>query len=292
MTYQQGSENSRSGSDGDMVRFRQFLQENTGVVLPESKNYLVTSRLSPLMGEFGVGDITQLLERLHTGKDIALVNRVIDVMTTHETSWFRDSDFFEYVRHELLPELGAVKRFGFPVDIWSAACSTGQEVYSISMLIDQYLTWDLVRQGKDQVVPNLKLLGTDISHKVIDQARQGAYTRLELSRGLTDDFQRKYFDTLADGTARVKDTLRQRTTFRQHNLLDDFSVLGLFDVVLCRNVLIYFDERTITDILRRIHQVLRPNGILILSASEAINGLGDLYRMEQVHPGFIYRAIK
>jgi len=188
-----------------------------------------------------------------------------------------------------LPQMFEAAPRGRSIEVWSAASSSGQEAYSFSILVDQCLR---SLRARNLLVPDLHILGTDISRQMIEQARAATYSSLELSRGLSESVFSQYFDKIADGKARVKDSIRQRVEFRLHNLMDTFETLGTFDIIFCRNVLIYFDEETVSDILRRMHAVMKPNGVLFLSSSETIKNMDSLFKAEPTYPGFLYRAIK
>ena len=270
-------------SQADYESFKQFLQDASGILLGDNKQYLVKSRLRKIMSEHRLASLGELVERLRRHPRGELREAVIDAMTTNETLWFRDTHPFRILEEKLLPE-AAQHSASQPLRIWSAACSTGQEPYSIAMVIDEFR-----RKNPGRLKRNVEIIATDVSKPVVDAARKGEYELLALGRGLSADRQKKFFDHTPSGSWQVKKEIRDMVTFREHNLLERFN-FGQFDLVFCRNVLIYFSGDLKRDILVRTHEVLKPGGYLILGASESLNGLPDRYEMVQCRPGIIYRA--
>lgn len=264
--------------------FRVFLEKACGIVLGDNKQYLVTSRLAKLLAEHQIDDLRVLVNRMQQPAQRALREAVIDAMTTNETLWFRDTHPFNILRDKLLPELQ--KTAGAPLRIWSAACSSGQEPYSISMTVEEFRLANLgvLRQP-------VEIVATDLARSMLEACKQAEYDQLSLSRGLSRERLQRYFEPLAQDRWRVKAEIRQRVRFQSLNLLDSYLALGKFDVVFCRNVLIYFSGDRKADILRRIHAQLRPGGYLILGASEGLTDVGQFYQMVQCNPGLIYKAI-
>ncbi|MFE8069683.1 protein-glutamate O-methyltransferase CheR [Marinobacteraceae bacterium S3BR75-40.1] len=267
----------------DYQAFKEFLQKACGILLGDNKQYLVKSRLRKIMEEHQLGSLGELVALLQRSSGRALREEVIDAMTTNETLWFRDTHPFRILNERLLPEF-ADKKKGSPIRIWSAACSTGQEPYSIAMTVDEFRR---LRPGRLQ--QQVQIVATDISKRVLNSARKAEYEMLAIGRGLSPERQRQYFETTKEGSWRVKAPVRNMVEFRELNLLERFNT-GKFDIVFCRNVLIYFSAELKKDILLRIHQSLNPGGYLILGASESLNGLPDKYEMVQCQPGIIYRA--
>ena len=262
--------------------FRKFLQDACGILLGENKQYLVKSRLRKIADENGMASLGELTDRLKQPGRAMLREQVIDAMTTNETLWFRDTHPFRILTEILLPELSERKTIQ-PLRIWSAACSTGQEPYSIAMTIDEYKR---LRPGKLRA--DVKITATDISKTVLESARRGEYEMLAIGRGLSPERQRNYFMPMAGGGWQIKPDLKRVVEFKELNLLERY-MLGKFDIIFCRNVLIYFSAELKKDILTRMHATLNPGGYLVLGASESLNGLPDLYEMVQCHPGIIYR---
>ena len=277
-----------SGIHNEFDRFRKYLVTHTGIALAENKNYLIESRLKNILTEHHLPHIDDLLRFIEGHPGAPVIDKVVDAMTTHETFWFRDDTFFNYIGYILLPTLLKNLSGQRSIEVWSAACSSGQEAYSFSMVVEQCL--QNMKSQAHTALP-VHILGTDISKHVITHAQSAIYSPLELSRGLSAHLLRQYFDALPGGGAKVNEKVRQRARFAVHNLMERFDTLGTFDVVMCRNVLIYFDDKIAEAILRKIHGVLRKNGVLFLSSTESIQGLNDLYIHEQTPVGLMYRAI-
>lgn len=281
----QGTGRSFSINGEDFRQFSQFLEKSCGILLAEHKQYLVQSRLNGIMRDLQVGSLSDLLKRLQGPAGLRLREQVIDAMTTNETLWFRDAHPFEILARQVLPELRqsvGMRR----LRIWSAACSTGQEPYSISMLLDEY------RQSNPGAYPSgEEILATDISSRVLEQARSARYEMLAIGRGLSQERLQRHFIREADGSWVLKPPIRTRVRFQSLNLQGAYGGLGQFDIIFCRNVLIYFSAELKLDILRRMRQQLRPGGYLFLGASESLSGLSDCYRMIHCRPGIIYQAV-
>lgn len=263
--------------------FRRFLEDACGIVLGENKHYLVTSRLNRLTQEFACRDLTELLGTLRANKDPKIRERVIDAMTTNETSWFRDNYPYEILSDELLP--GIVRNKLPRLRIWSAASSTGQEAYSIAMLINEF---QASRPG--QLSVPVEIVGTDISSTVLAMARKGVYDELSMARGLSEERRKKFFTVGGNGNWEINDKLRTMVRFTELNLLQSYSLLGKFDIIFCRNVLIYFSAELKTAILNRLAQSLNPGGHLILGGSETPSGYSHAFDMVRFPKGVIYRV--
>ncbi|MEN8166058.1 MAG: protein-glutamate O-methyltransferase CheR [Pseudomonadota bacterium] len=261
--------------------FQDFLRQACGIMLGSGKEYLITSRLSGLMAEIGVDSFAGLLERLRSVGQTQLKVRVIDAMTTNETFWFRDISHFELLKGQLLPELNA--RIGGSIRIWSAACSSGQEPYNISMVVEDYQ-----RSSVSERKRPVEILATDISTKVLEEARQGVYCGMSIDRGLTTEQHRRYFIT-RDNCLEVRPEIRHRVRFRELNLTNEFESLGRFDAIFCRNVLIYFSNELKRDIVNRLARALNPGGYLFLGSTESINQLTDRFQMQLSGGGISYR---
>lgn len=264
----------------DYQAFADFLQRQCGIVLGENKQYLVRSRLGPLMAAHHA-TMTDLVREVMRPEGSALKTRVIEAMTTNETFWFRDGYPFELLQNEVLPEMSqGIGR----VRIWSAACSTGQEPYSLAMSLQEYR-----RKNPGRLMQGGEILATDLSTKVLEQAQSGEYDALAMGRGLSDIRKQQFFDCLGEGRMKVKPEIRQGISFRQHNLLDSYLLLGRFDIIFCRNVLIYFSPENKQKILRQFAAALNPGGYLFLGASESIANLSDDFEMCRYPAGILYR---
>ena len=267
-------------NDQDYYDFCHFLEAQCGIVLGDSKQYLVRSRLSPLIKRFGLSSLPELLQTTLKGRNRELRVAVIDAMTTNETLWFRDSYPFSVLAETVLPELASHRR---PLKIWSAASSSGQEPYSMAMTI---LEQQLKRLGS---LPNIQITATDISQTMLDMCREGVYDQLALSRGLSLERRRLFFESHPSGGMQVNQRVKKLVKFRQQNLKDSYILLGKFDVIFCRNVLIYFSAETKIKIFNQLAASLNPGGYLFLGASESLTGLCDRFEMVRCNPGIIYK---
>lgn len=266
-------------------RFRDFLQNACGILLGDNKEYLVNSRLKGILASHGYADLGELVSYLEKNSSMSLREEVVDAMTTNETLWFRDLHPFRILEEKIFVEFEQEAR-NRPLEIWSAACSTGQEPYSISIIADEYR-----RRNPGKLARNVRISATDISPSVLAKARAGIYEMLALGRGMSDQRLKQHFSEIEDGRWRISSDIASRVSFRSLNLLQNFSALpGSFDLIMCRNVLIYFSQELKQDILERLHARLRPGGYLFLGASESLSGLNDKFEMVQCHPGIIYRA--
>lgn len=280
--------NSHDSFDqAEFDQFRQFLQEACGIALGDNKQYLVSNRIRRLLDEHQLNTFSELVRALKLNTHRKLKDQVIDAMTTNETFWFRDIYPYEHLKNQLLTELmGGNNKAPGAIRIWSAACSTGQEPYSISMMVEEYK-----RQTMGALARPVQIIATDLSSTVLEQARKGDYDRLSILRGLPADRLERYFDQSADNCWRVKSSVRDRVDFKALNLLDSYAGLGRFDIVFCRNVLIYFNADLKRQILQKIHAALKPQGILYLGSSEGLAGAADLFEMVRCEPGILYKAI-
>lgn len=269
-------------SSQDYDDFRRYLEEASGIVLGNNKHYLVTSRLNRLMREFEIEDFSSLMKRLKLERKSKLHERIVDAMTTNETLWFRDIYPFEVLKHIILPELTQQKPR--QLRIWSAASSSGQEAYSISITLQEYLA------SKPGSLPaNIQIIGTDISPSMLHEANNAQYDKLSLARGMSEERLKRYFVQKGDKWE-VRPEIRSRVSFRELNLLHNFSALGKFDIVFCRNVLIYFSSELKTDILNRIAKLLNPGGYLFLGGSESPTSYTDAFELVRTPKGVAYRV--
>ncbi len=266
-------------SQDDYDALKAFLASAIGLVLGDNRQYLVATRLQSLLTEFGFASVTELVEGLRTNRPSSLRERVIDAMTTKETSWFRDRYPFTALAGEMLPTLTGKPR----VRIWSAACATGQEAYSIAMLLHDRPSSELGFMAK-----RVEILASDIAASVIDYARRGCYSKSSLDRGLPLRYIDRYFLSTGD-CWQVKPILRNAVQFRVHNLLQSFALLGRFEIIFCRNALIYFALPTRCDIVRRFCQILNPGGYLVLGGSESLSGCDTELIMQRTAGGVYYR---
>ena len=262
-------------------KFRTFLEQQCGIVLGDNKLYLVKSRLAPLMNRFDVLSLSELVNKTLSPHERQLRAAVVDAMTTNETLWFRDQYPFELLKTKLFPELKDLRR---PVKIWSAASSSGQEPYSISMSVVEYQS-----QKPGALPQGAQIIGTDISNTMLDLCKNAEYDSLALARGLSPERRSKFFQNSERGMARVNENVRKNVTFRHLNLLDSYALLGKFDIIFCRNVLIYFSADVKAKIIAQFAQSLNPKGYLFLGASESMTGLSNDFEMIRCNPGIIYQ---
>ncbi|GHA47274.1 CheR family methyltransferase [Photobacterium aphoticum] len=268
-------------NDQEYREFCRFLEAQCGIVLGDSKQYLVRSRLTPLISRFSLTSLSELLQLVISGRNRELRVASIDAMTTNETLWFRDTYPYTVLADKILPELAATKR---PIKIWSAASSSGQEPYSIAMTA---LEMQARRPGV--LTSMVQITATDISQTMLDACRLGAYDNLALSRGLSPERRRQFFEDNGDGRMRVNDKVKRMVNFRPQNLKDSYALLGKFDVIFCRNVLIYFSPEMKAKVLNQMAMSLNPGGYLLLGASESLTGLSDKFEMIRCNPGIIYK---
>ncbi len=245
-----------------------YVHEICGVFLDETKGYLLETRLATLLRETGAGGFSELYYKAKADVSQALRRRIVDAITTNETSFFRDNAPFELLQHKVIPELVDRRRKAgmrtVPIRIWSAACSTGQEAYSTGIVLKELLG---SFNGYD-----IRILGTDISDKVVAQASYGMFSRLELERGMPAEKITKHFVPSGDRW-KIRDEIRAFATFRTMNLLQPFSFPAPFDIILCRNVAIYFTEPDKVRLFQNLRRCLAPDGCLMVGSTESIGGL-------------------
>ena len=247
----------------DFAYLARMLQRRSGLVLGQPKRHQIENRLAPVIRRFGLKDIAALVDELRHGRE-ALARAVTETMTTNESSFFRDRASFEQFHNAVLPELIRARKKTKRLRIWSAACSAGQEPYSIAMLLNEM---NLQQEGW-----HIDIVATDISAEIIERAAQGLYSHFEVQRGLPIRHLVENF--VQEGSNwRVSEHLRRMVTFRSFNLLDSFGWLDDIDAVFCRNVLMYFDQRTKADVLDKMAEVLAPDGYLMLGSVETTQGL-------------------
>ena len=279
---------STSGFDQqEFDQFRRFLEDACGISLAENKQYLVTNRMRKLLEDNNLQSFGDLVQKLKSGASRHLKDLVIDAMTTNETFWFRDAYPYDHLRDVHFPQMmGVANKMQGNLRIWCAACSTGQEPFSISMMAEEF---KLKNMGA--LPRQIQIVATDLSATVLEQARKGEYDHLAVGRGLTQDRLDKYFDKAPNQIWRIKSSVRERIEFKPLNLVDSYAGLGKFDIIFCRNVLIYFNADLKRQILQKMHACLKPQGILYLGSSEGLAGAADLFDMVRCDPGIYYRAL-
>jgi chemotaxis protein methyltransferase CheR len=248
-------------------------------VLEDDKHYLFESRLAPIVKELGLASINDLCVFLHKERDAKVAQQVDEAMTTNETYFFRDPRQYEAIRKVLLPKLRQEQRAVKGLRFWSAASSTGQEAYSLAML--------LLEEGFED--KRIEILGTDFCSKVVERARSGIYQQIEVNRGLPTSLLVKYFERFGMEW-KLRETVRRMAHFERIDLRNKMSALGPFDLVFCRNVMIYFDEETKRKIMKEIHGTLYRGGWLILGGTETASGLDEWYERQTVENITVYIA--
>jgi chemotaxis protein methyltransferase CheR len=247
-----------------------FLKKNSGLTLGHDKIYLVQSRLQTLAQKAGYPSLDGFAAAIAGGALKAWEKQVVEAMTTNETSFFRDTHPFTLFRAAVLPYLANARANRKTLRILCAAASSGQEPYSLAMMLCE----ERLRLAGWKI----EIVGIDIDTQILARAEEGLYSAFEMQRGLPVTFLSKYFEQAGEGQWRVKQDLRNMISFRQYNLLNGLTPLGHFDVVFCRNVLIYFDEATKADVLARVSQQMPDDGFLFLGGAETVLGITDRFR--------------
>ncbi len=254
----------------EFLLWSRYIHELTGIQIEPTKTYLVESRLGGLMAEHGCKTFADLYRKAKADVKKTIERKVIDLITTNETCFFRDTAPFEMLKYKIIPELidkrAASSKRGWPtaIRIWSAGCSTGQEVYSIAIALKELL--------RDLNSYRIKVLGTDISGDALNRASRGIYSALEVQRGLSCKQLAEHFVQEGD-CWRIKDEIRAMVFFKRMSLLDPFSSLGSYDIVFCRNVSIYFKLEDRRNLFDKIADVLEPDGYLIIGSTESLTGI-------------------
>jgi len=251
----------------DYEYLQRVLKDRSGLVLSADKHYLVESRLIPLARRAGVGGIAELVQKMKAGAEPIIVS-VVEAMTTNETFFFRDKIPFEHFSQTMLPAMMEARRNRRALRIWCAACSTGQEPYSLAMMLKD--------MGSALSGWRVEIVATDLSQEVLEKSRAGIFTQFEVQRGLPIQMLVKHF-TQNNELWQLSAEIRGMVQFRQFNLLHDFSQLGTFDLIFCRNVLIYFDVDAKVEVLDRLARVIEPDGFLVLGAAETVVGITDSF---------------
>jgi chemotaxis protein methyltransferase CheR len=251
----------------DYEFLRKFLKERSGLDLSADKQYLVESRLIPLARKSGLPGIAELVAKIKSGAE-AITSEVVEAMTTNETFFFRDKIPFDHLRETIFPALVQARAGRRSLRIWCAASSTGQEPYSIAMCVKQFAGLSGWR---------VEIVATDLSQEVLEKSKAGIYSQFEVQRGLPIQMLVKHFTQIGE-LWQLNADIRGMVQHRQLNLLQDFSHLGTFDVIFCRNVLIYFDQDTKVGIFDRLARLLDTDGVLLLGAAESVVGITDAFK--------------
>jgi chemotaxis protein methyltransferase CheR len=253
----------------DYDYLRKLLKERSGLTLTADKQYLVESRLLPVARKAGVKNLSELVLKLRGKRAELLTIEVVEAMTTNESFFFRDKIPFDHFRDTIMPTLIAARAMQRRIRIWCAAGSTGQEPYSLAICLKE--------MAKKIAGWRIEILATDLSTEVLERAKTGIYSQFEVQRGLPIQMLVKYFTQVGESW-QVASEIRAMVQFRPFNLLNDCVHLGMFDLIFCRNVLIYFDQETKIRVLERIARVTEPDGYLVLGAAETVVGLTEKFR--------------
>jgi chemotaxis protein methyltransferase CheR len=252
----------------DYEYLRKLLRDHSGLDLSADKQYLIESRLLPLSRKAGLAGISELVQKMKGGSS-AITTQVVEAMTTNETFFFRDKVPFDHFRDSIVPEMLQARANRKSIRIWCAAGSTGQEPYSLAMCLKEC--------GAAMSGWRIEILATDLSQEVLEKSKAGIYSQFEVQRGLPIQMLVKYFKQTGEFW-QINADIRAMVQHRQLNLLHDFSQLGVFDVIFCRNVLIYFDQETKINIFNRLARAAAPDGFLVLGAAETVVGLTDVFK--------------
>ena len=269
-------------SDIEFNLLKKYLSGICGIEVPTEKQYLFRTRLSNFLMDQEIKNFSVFYNRLTTSDDNELQRRLVQAMTTHESSFFRDGHPFDVLLHKLLPAIAerriAEARYLPPrIRILSSGCSLGQEPYSIAMCVKEWL------KTQDRFTPNeISILGADVSEKILARAAKGTYTDLEIGKSLPNRFRLQHF-TQRGSKWVLSDEIRRMVSFAELNLVETFQYIGKFDIIFCRNVFIYFSTELTQNILAQFHTMLRPGGALILGASESLYKISDQFKA--VHEG-------
>ncbi len=273
---------------GDLVLLSKYVSEACGIHLGEEKGYLFQSRLGSIVAQTGADDIPAFIRLAKADTTGKLRDKIVDAMTTHETYWFRDERVWSAVENSLLPLVAQRAKAAnrARVRIFSAACSTGQEPYSLAMLIDT-----LSKQGKlsGYTAQQFEIVASDVSAGTLMLASVGRYNQIEIVRGLAEKWRSVYFKPANSTTWQLDEAIRKRVTFKRYNLQDDLRPLGMFDLLLCRNVAIYFEENFKRELFRRISEIIHPGGYLMLGGTESLLTHTDLFERDLQGGSIFYK---
>lgn len=276
-----------SMSNMEFELFRKYIEEKCGIDIPKEKAYLIETRLSKLLADSKLSSFEELYNTIRSSNDFHIAEKIIDAITTNETLWFRDKTPWSILETSLMPEYIKKLRSGEKqkIRIWSAASSTGQEAYSTAMCIDNWLNRNDI---KDIGLNNFEILATDISQTVLEIARKGRYDAISVMRGLDVFFKEKYFKK--EGAVwEIDDRIKSAVKFQQFNLQSSFMLLGKFDIIFCRYVLIYFSDVLKEDIFSKIASGLESESILFLGASEIYSYTDKYFEMTNSGNGTYYK---
>jgi len=258
-----------------------FIKQRSGIALTPDKGYLLDTRLSPIAKANGMADLRELIVKLRGTPSPTIVHQVLESMTTNESMFFRDTKPFDQLSKVILPAMKAANKKH--VRIWSAASSTGQEAYSTAMVLKE--------EAPKYPGMTFEIVGTDLADKVVERARAGIYSQFEIQRGLPITMLMKYFTQRPNNNWEINEVIKSMVKFNTGNLLVPYNTMGRFDIIFCRNVLIYFEEKTKSDIIDRMAEILNPPGYLFLGGSESVHGLSTKFKIIPEHRG-LYELVQ
>jgi len=254
----------------DFDLFSTLVKQRSGLVLSKDKAYLLESRLTPVARKYSLKTLEDLAQTVRTKRDEQVLRDITEAMTTNESFFFRDTKPFDQFKKLLLPELIRTRATKKQMRVWSAAASSGQEAYSLAMICQE--------EGPKLQGWKIDILGTDLSSEMVERAKSGIYSQFEVQRGLPITYLMKYFSQIGTDKWQIKDVIRQMVQYKEGNLLTELGPVGVFDVIYCRNVLIYFDQATKTRVLDALSHVLAPDGVLFLGGAETVLGITDKFK--------------
>lgn len=270
-------------NQADFDVFSTILKKRSGLFLAIEKSYLLQSRLLPVARKWNLASVEELANAIRTKNEERLIVAICEAMTTNESSFFRDQKPFDLFRTVMLPQLMQARAARKHIRIWSAASSSGQEAYSLAIICAE--------EAAKLKGWRIEIVGTDYSTEMVKRAQAGTYTQFEVQRGLPAPVLIKYFTQLGSDQWQINAALRDTVRFQQANLLEDFTALGSFDIVFCRNVLIYFDRNDKIKVLHNIHSRMAPDGYLLLGGAETVVGLTEKFKaMEKHHSLYLPKA--
>lgn len=266
----------------DFNLLRDILKERSGLALSEDKHYLLESRLMPVARKLGMAGLDDLIRAVRTERKETLLRDVTEAMTTNESYFFRDVQPFDQFRQTTMPAFLEARSNTKRIRIWSAACSTGQEPYSLAMILKEMAAklagW------------RVEIVATDLSDETLEKSRVGLYSQFEVQRGLPIQYLMKNFQQV-DEMWQIDPSIRAMVQFKQFNLLDNYAVLGTFDIIFCRNVLIYFENETKRQVLDKMAQRMPSDGVLYLGGAETVLGITDTFAPVQGQRG-VYQQVE
>lgn len=257
-----------------------LLKQRSGLSLTPDKGYLIDTRLGPIAKANGMTNVRELIVRLRSNPNAPIAYQVVESMTTNESMFFRDTKPFDQLVKVILPDMKAKGKTS--IRIWSAACSTGQEAYSVAMTLKE--------ESAKYPGFSAEIYATDLAEKVVERSRAGIYSQFEIQRGLPIAYLMKYFTQRPNNNWEINDSIKSMVKFATGNLLTPYVGVGRFDIIFCRNVLIYFDEKTKADVLDRMAAIMNPPGYLYLGGSETTHGLTTKFKVVEAHRGLFMLA--